>query len=321
MIQPETESSPLVSICIPVLDGGELVVRAVQSALDQEYGRIEVVVVDDASTDGTPETLGKQFGDTIRLFRNADRAGQAATSNLTVTHAQGPIVKFLHHDDVLDPDCVGTMAEPLLEWPSVGLVFARRRLEFPPGSDEGARSSQPFAAPHKGFAELKPLNPCPTLFEELVADGFRNNRIGEPSNVMVRKSCFDAVGGFDGRTRQWTDFDLWLRLLALYDAAFIDRELSLYRRTAGSVTARNQATGDSWLDRLWIIENLMSFPVVRDRYPELARMRAKERHIAWRTAVRGMLRLAERSAPPNPWIEYMVFRARRRVAGDRGTGQ
>ena len=180
--------------------------------------------------------------------------------------------------------------------------------------------SQPVVAPHKGFADLRPSNQSPTLFEELVADGLHNNRIGEPSSVMVRRSCFDAVGGFDVWTRQWTDFNLWLRLLAHYDAAFIDRELSVYRRTAGSVTARNQASGDSWLDRLWIIESLMGFPAVRDRYPELARMRAQERHMAWRTAVRGMLGLTERSGPPRPWIQYMAFRARRRLAGERYSG-
>ena len=75
------------------------------------------------------------------------------------------------------------------------------------------------------------------------------------------------------------------------------------------------ATGAAWLDRLWIIENLMSRPDIRDQYPQLAVMREKERYMAWRSAVRGMLGMVERSAPPKPWIRYFGYRIRRLITG------
>ena len=58
----------------------------------------------------------------------------------------------------------------------------------------------------------------------------------------------------------------------------------------------------------------MSVPAILDRHPELVGMRAKERHMAWRSAVRGMLGLRENSAAPRPWLEYFAYRIRSRVA-------
>jgi hypothetical protein len=133
---------------------------------------------------------------------------------------------------------------------------------------------------------------------------------------MVRRACLDFVGGFSARTRQFHDLDLWLRVLAYYDAAFIDRELSGYRLSRDSVTGRNRS-GGACFDRLWIIENLMTSLGIAERYPQLAEMRAEERHMAWRAAVRGMLGMAEGSGPPRLWFEYLAYRVRRRLSPSR----
>ena len=304
----QASAGPLVSVCIPTYDGGRLIGRALDSVGQQDYPRIEVVVVDDASADDTVERVRSWQGRPMRLFVHPRNLGHNATWNETVMLARGDLVKFLHQDDWLEPDCVSRMVESF-KHPSVGIACSRRRIERA-DFDEGAERHEQFATLHKGFERLEPLNPAPALFEQLLANGFRSNWIGEPSSVMVRRSCLDSVGGFSVRTRHWTDFDLWLRVLAHYDAAFIDQELSTYRRASDSLTAQNATSGAAWLDRLWIIENLMTVPAIRDRYPELARMRQEERHMAWRTAVRGMLGMPEKSAPPKPWIEYLGYRIR-----------
>lgn len=304
---------PLVSVCIPVLNGGELVARAVQSALDQRYPRVEVVVVvDAASTDATTESLHARFGAQIRLA-TCSRTGQGRTANAAIRHSRGSLVKFLDHDDRLETDCVSRMVPPFLDHPTVGIAFCRRRVDLHADVDKAPAWRERFGEPHANFTSLKPANCGQALFKEMLEDGFRSNWIGEPSSVMVRRSCLDSVGGFSVRTRQWTDFDLWLRLLAHYDAAFIDSELSIYRRSNDSLTGRNIASGLAWLDRLWIVENLMTFPEICDRYAELASMRERERYGAWRSAVRGLLGLTENSAPPKPWIEYMGYRVCRSV--------
>ena len=317
---------PLVSVCIPVLDGGKIVLRAVRSALEQGYQSVEVVVVDDASTDHTVELLRAHFGSGIIIVRNRVRSGQANTTNAAIAHSHGTLIKFLHHDDWLEPDCIATMVQPFLENRQVGIAFSRRRAELAEysGSEPAKvkyvaelerRVADLNSGANPGFTDLHSgVNSGSKLFTQLLDDGFRHNWIGEPSNVMVRRSCIDVVGGFSIRTQHWTDFDLWVRLLAHYEAAFIDRELSTYRLSVDSLTARNIETGLHWLDRLWIIENLMGFPTLRERYPQLERVRAQERHMAWRTAVRGSLRLRTNSRPPRPWIEYMAYRVRNRLS-------
>src|SRR4051794_1718744 len=293
---PPPASQPLVSVCTPVLNGGDLVLRAVESALSQQYPRVEVVVVDDASTDSTFDSLRARFGDQIKLFANSSRSGQGRTVNTAISHSTGSLVKFLDHDDQLDGNCISTMVPLFVEHPTVGIAFSRRRLELH-GVDEGPRWRGRFSELHSGFARLDAVNHGPTLFDELTRADLRSNWIGGPSSVMVRRSCLDSVGGFSVRTLQWTDFDLWVRILAQFDAAFIDSELSTYRLSNDSLSARNGVSGAGWLDRLWILENLLSVPAIRDRYPELAQMRERERHMAWRTAGRGILGMAGRAAP------------------------
>jgi hypothetical protein len=132
---------------------------------------------------------------------------------------------------------------------------------------------------------------------------------------MVRRSSLASVGGFGVRTLQLTDLDLWVRILAYYDAAFIDKDLSTYRRSNDSLSGRNLATQVAWMDRLWLIESLLSFPEIRNRYPQIVRMQAEERRMAWRTAARGALGMKTNSGPPRKWVEYLAYRVRSRVRG------
>ena len=143
---------PLVSVCLPVLNQRDLVGEAIDSALDQDYSNIEIVVVDDGSTDGTPEVLRRRYGDRIRLLLNPARAGQARATSRCIRHSHGALVKFLDHDDTLSPHCVSRLVEALLRYPSAGMAFGRRHvlsiLTLPadvPGSRGSARCTQDSA--------------------------------------------------------------------------------------------------------------------------------------------------------------------------------
>jgi glycosyltransferase involved in cell wall biosynthesis len=296
---------PLVSVCVPVLNGGELVARAVRSALDQDYPCVEVVVVDDGSTDGTAANLIASFGDSIAVVRNMTPTGHGRALNRALAHTHGELVKFLDHDDVLDASCVSRLVEALAPQPTAGLAFCRRRLEVA-GVDDG---EQPHAV-HGGFTSLAEFNRGGDLLDQLVRDEVRSNWIGEPVAVMVRRDAIATVGGFSVRTRHYTDFDLWLRILTRFDAIFVDEELVTYRRSAASMSARNAAMNSAWMDRVWILEALTGAPDVQARYPELERLRDQERRIALRTAARSVI-TGGRAAPVSRWFEYLSYRATR----------
>jgi glycosyltransferase involved in cell wall biosynthesis len=83
--------------------------EAVDSALAQTHSNLELVVVDDASDDGTPEILAAYSDPRVRLFKNPRRLGQADNRNRAVDLSRGELIKFLDDDDVLDPTCVSRL--------------------------------------------------------------------------------------------------------------------------------------------------------------------------------------------------------------------
>ena len=155
------------------------------------------------------------------------------------------------------------------------------------------------------------LNHGHRLFEEMLANGLGDNWIGEPTSVMVRRRCLEHLGGLHLYVQATLDLDLWLRVMAHYDVAFVDEQLSTFRRLAGSQTDRVRGPGLHWLDRLWILEGLMSYPELARAYPRLAQMRSAERRMALRTAA-SKVRHPRRETPPLRlgW-RYLAYCARR----------
>lgn len=116
--------APKVSILIPVFNRQKFIAECIQSALDQTYSDFEVVVVDNASDDGTWE-ICQRFSDLdqrVRLFRNDTNIGPVRNWKRCVEEAMGEFCKILFSDDLLEPDCLSEMA-PILEDPNIGLVY------------------------------------------------------------------------------------------------------------------------------------------------------------------------------------------------------
>src|SRR5580700_10608770 len=91
------------SVVLPTWHRAALVVEAVESALGQVGGELEVIVVDDGSNDGTAEVLDRRFGKTIKLLQMATRSGVGAARNEGVLHATGDLLAFLDSDDLWLP--------------------------------------------------------------------------------------------------------------------------------------------------------------------------------------------------------------------------
>jgi glycosyltransferase involved in cell wall biosynthesis len=91
------------SVVIPTWNRAGLVGDAVESALDQEGGDLEVIVVDDGSTDGTAEVIERRFGKSVKLLRMATRSGVGAARNEGVRQATGDLLSFLDSDDLWLP--------------------------------------------------------------------------------------------------------------------------------------------------------------------------------------------------------------------------
>ncbi len=278
-------------------------INAVESALAQDYPNTEIVIVDDASQDETVQILRDRFAGGVRLEVNAANGGSCAAANASVAHSNGSLIKFLHQDDLLGPDCVSKMVACLQEHESVGMVFSRRRVALEADTPAAREWHEKYRELHRGFSSLEPLSPGLRLLREIVV-GDLQNWIGEPCCVMVRRECFERLGGLDPQVSQLHDLDHWLRIMTRYDVGFVDEELATYRHSRDSLTASVRRQRKDWLDRLWILETLMSIENVRRSVPEVEPRWRAERRMAFRTVVRHILRSRPDDPPMALWRTY-----------------
>jgi glycosyltransferase involved in cell wall biosynthesis len=201
--------TPQVSIVLPTRNRSSMLRQALRSALDQVGVDIEVIVVDEASSDGTPDLL-RQLGDErVRVLRNDAPKGPAGARNAAVAEARGEWIAFLDDDDVLAPDNLRTQVAG------------------------GARSSAVLA--YSGRVEVDEMMRAVHRSRPPDPDGLArallsNNPIGGPSGVLVRAAALERVGGFDEAFHGLEDWDLWVRVASIGYAHASPEPLIAYRR-------------------------------------------------------------------------------------------
>ena len=200
------DRAPAITIIVTTYNYGRFLAEAIESALAQTHPPLEVIVVDDGSTDDSVAIAARY---PIRLIHQ-ENSGVACARNRGARAAKGELLVFLDADDVLEPTYLARCCEALARAPShVAYAYTQMRLF---GTEEGVFTSYPFTA------------------EKL--------RIGNyvPVSALVRRACFDAVGGFDPSwSLGYEDYELWVRLLdAGWHGVFVEAPLLRYRRHARS---------------------------------------------------------------------------------------
>ena len=233
-------TAPVVSVVIPVFNGAEELSGAIDSALDQRDCDLEVIVVDDGSTDGTDEVI-RSYGERIRCVRPVGPvpAGAARARNDGVAQARGDWIAFLDHDDVWLSGKLGAQLE-LADRKGVDVVYTNARNFGDVGRVAELRSD-PAAMPEGD------------VFEALLLDNFITT-----SSVIVRRATFDAVGGFNEDPALVEDWDLWIEAAASGARfAAVRDPMVLYRWRPGSLSRNYERLR---LSRMATIEKALSSP-------------------------------------------------------------
>jgi glycosyltransferase involved in cell wall biosynthesis len=223
-------SRPKVSLCIPAFQAGPYLQDTVDSVLAQDYPNLEIVIVDNNSSDETQAILEKITDDRVRVIRNAVTVPSVDNHNLAVRSSTGEFVKLISADDTLEPDCVTKQVAVLENRPDVSLVAAR--ADF---IDDDGR----LLIGSRGLRGITGLQSGQSVVRRIVRSG--KNPIGAPVSVMFRRTDFDHCGGMRGHVVFTMDLDLWVRLLHSGDFYGIDRTLMSYRVRSGSATALTSA--------------------------------------------------------------------------------
>ena len=248
-----------------------LVGKAIESILGQTYPNIEVIVVDDGSTDDTQDTL-RQFGDQVRVISQAN-AGPSAARNRGVAAARGEIVAFLDSDDLWLPEKIERQVALLQSTDgSVPCCVCDAEMRF---------TNRPTATSFSNFL-LDPVRQQGlwSNVSEVLTDRF----VLFNQMAAVRRSAFEKVGGFNEKLRFMEDYDLALRLSLLGPFAFIREPLVIWNQgSAGSLSAE----AHQQMSRLKEIE-------VRIREELLSELNGSDNRLNLKRQMRVSLRKARR---------------------------
>ncbi|WP_328856009.1 glycosyltransferase [Williamsia herbipolensis] len=241
---------PSVTVCIPLYHHADTVERALRSVLLQDHDDVEILVVDDASSDRGAEIARGLIRDGDRVVVNDVRLGAAGNHNRCIELARNELIQFVHGDDELLPGALSSLAATFTQ-ADVAMAFAPRRVV----SDD-PEFLRWCSVLHHRFRALGTVNRADDLITEYMLRGALNNWFGEPTSVMFRRSHAVRAGGFHTDMVQSFDMDLWLHVSAGGRITFVDRELSVRHHTGTTLSAANQSEWKEWIDRprlIWAV--------------------------------------------------------------------
>jgi glycosyltransferase involved in cell wall biosynthesis len=236
---------PLVSICIPTYNGEEYIKEAMQSAISQTYSNLEIIVSDDTSKDNTLAII-EGFKSKTKipiLIVSHDPNGIGANWNNCIRHSNGAYIKFLFQDDVLLPNCIATMMTMAIEYPNAGLIYSKRTFICENITSEIEKFIAYYGPIHRHWDAIEVKQGVLSGSVYLKDKAFLNspkNKIGEPTNVLLKIECFEIIGFFNETLQQALDSDYWYRVMRKYDIAFIDEVLVKFRLHANQASNINK---------------------------------------------------------------------------------
>jgi len=193
------EANPLISVIIPTFNRSSTIERAIKSVLNQTYKNLEIIVIDDGSTDNTENLL--QNNPQVKYIKQTN-AGVSAARNKGIKYSEAEWIAFLDSDDEWLPEKLYLQMKLLQETPDFQCVYGEEIW-----IRNNVRVNQ--MTKHKkggGDQFLQSVKLC----------------IIAPSSVLLKKSIFESIGTFREDYPVCEDYDLWLKLTSLYDIGFVE---------------------------------------------------------------------------------------------------
>ena len=195
---------------------GHFLAQSISSVLAQTYPNIEVIVIDDGSTDNTRDVVRPFLSDTRVRYQRQENGGQRAAKNAGICAAQGDCIAFNDADDFWYPQKLERQV-PLFRGENVGVVYSERDLVDEHGNPTSAQPTKRFRGKH------------------LTGQMLVNNFIPFSTCVIARR-CIEQHGMFDEQMEGSIDYDLWLRYSLHYAFDYVPEPLAAHRRWSGQMS-------------------------------------------------------------------------------------
>jgi glycosyltransferase involved in cell wall biosynthesis len=233
------EKHPTVSVVITAYNYGLFLPEAIESVLRQTFKDLEVIVVDDGSTDNTSEVILPYLSNPCFRYIRKENGGQASAKNRGVNESKGEFIAFLDADDVWFPTKLEKQM-PFFSDPKVGVVYSKRVLIDTEGNE------RPFEHPR--------------LYRGRVLNQIFINNFVCFSSVIIKRECFEKIGTFDETLPMAIDYDLWLRIALHYHFDYVDEPLVKYRVGHGHMSENKEKRFDcAWQ----VMNNLLKNPSLK----------------------------------------------------------
>ncbi len=219
IMEPDQFASgqPLVSVIIPAYNAEAFILHTLNSVISQTYKNIEVIVVDDGSHDKTAQIVESimQRDDRVTLLQQPN-SGVSAARNKAIEKSRGEYIAPIDADDIWYPQSIEKQVQCMLHaGPSTGVVYAWSAHIDEKGLLTGGHNAFDLAG---------------DVFEALMFSNF----IGNGSASLIRRICFNRIGGYNAQVEPCEDLDLYLRIAELYKFHVVKEFLVGYRKTTGS---------------------------------------------------------------------------------------
>lgn len=208
---------PTVSAVITTYNLAEMLPEAIESVLAQDWKDIQIIVVDDGSTDNTAEVMKKYAG--VVQYISQKNAGPSAARNTGIQASGGEFLAFLDGDDLWKPNKTSRQLMEFEKDTTVGLVSSDFSVH------EGDRVTESYLASCRHVASGK-------IFPNLLKENFLL-----PSAAMLRRECVTQVGAWDISLRGTEDRDYWLRVARSWRIQVIPEELTIKRNRPDNLTS------------------------------------------------------------------------------------
>jgi glycosyltransferase involved in cell wall biosynthesis len=300
-------SAPIVSVLMTAYNREPYIASSIESVLAQTFDDLELVVVDDGSTDGTVE-IARRFArrdPRVRVEVNARNLGDYANRNHAAALARGTLLKYHDSDDLLYPHCLAAMAPPMLAHP--GAAFGLSPARHWPGG------------------------PCPMLLtprmayqREFLGSGMFN---AGPAGAMFRTAAFRSLGGFEDRGAP-SDYIFWLRACARVPVLLLPADLFWYRIHSGQEMTSAKAAmqyAESIRDT-WAALASAECPLTDEERQQARRnVVASQAKRLWRDVRAGQFAIARARLAAGPtaaeWMRYLRKPRRDTYAGTPPVGE
>lgn len=220
---PSEPSAPKVSVIIPTFNRARYLTEAVESVLGQTFSDLELIVVDDGSTDETPALLARVTDPRLRVLRQENR-GISAAMNAGLRAARGHYVARLDSDDVWFADLLARSLDVLDASSDIDVVYSRARAMSADGTPREHYLGLPLRFPDDALLSLAWGDPTCNI------------------TAVASRGCFASAGPYDETLRTHEDWDMWLRVARSHRFAFLNCTLAQFREHDDGITSPRAAS-------------------------------------------------------------------------------